>query len=431
MNYKNKAEQVNKNIENDDDDIIYYNLTLNKGFNATDTYGFNTPAYFSEINQQPFLYNSGNCYVSLMRCTLPTANIPKYIFPIQASQTQSDINLAYNTFTFRYSTAPNVYVDPVIVSNYQLTAEFVSEVLDPKPNTGSPYYSPTHPLFSFPKPPSANNGLQDVTGVYYFIYELNTLTTLYNTTLAKLWATYITAMAGLGVSLPAGLQPYYTFDTTTQLYTLHAEESIFNQQDNQGNQLYPRVEVFIDGITNFNTAVPTTFISDPQQIYNNRLTIINNNDDNTETRTINSNSYTFLKMVANQSTISLLSSFQKILFEVSGDICLKHNETDAVPLNFQQSSTSKYQKPLVAMLVDIEVDRIAFATNPNYIQFQASSLEQVRLISLAHKSSIQNFNLGIYWLDCYGNRRPLEIPSLGIPLTVKLAFFNKDLRKSH
>jgi hypothetical protein len=430
---------VNKRIESDHDDIIYYNLTLNKGFDARDNTGFNTPAYFSEVNQLPFLYDSGNWYISLMRCTLPTANIPKYIFPIQVGINQTDINKAYNTFTFRYATAQGVYLDPPNLSDFQLTATFVSELLNPYPNTGAPFYSPTNSYFSIPKPPSANNGQQDVDGSYYFIYELNTLTTLYNTTLANLWATYIVAMANLGINLPAGIQPFYTFDVQSQLYTLNAEQSFFNQQDNRGNTIYPRVEVFVDGVTNFNCAVPTVHNAQPLEKWNNipivandneRLTVINNNNTNIETFTIDNVDYTFLKMVANQSCIALLSSFQKILFEISGDISLKHNETDAVPLDFQQSTTSDYQKPQIAMLVDIEVDRINFATNPNFIQFQASSIEQVRLISLAHKATIQNFNLGIFWLDNYGNRRPLEIPSIGLPLTVKLAFFNKDLRKN-
>jgi hypothetical protein len=52
-------------------------------------------------------------------------------------------------------------------------------------------------------------------------------------------------------------------------------------------------------------------------------------------------------------------------------------------------------------------------------------MEQVRLISLTNKSFAQNFNLNIYWVDNFGNKKLLEIPSDGNPLTVKLAFFKK------
>jgi len=49
----------------------------------------------------------------------------------------------------------------------------------------------------------------------------------------------------------------------------------------------------------------------------------------------------------------------------------------------------------------------------------------VRLISLANNEALKNFNLNIFWLNNYGLRVPVEIPSIGISLSIKLAFFKK------
>jgi hypothetical protein len=410
-----------ENARTNNKDPIYYNLTLNNGFTGQDETGLNTPANFTESNNQPFLKDSGDWYVSIMRCSIPSGSIPRYIFPIQ-NGSNNDINLSYNIFTFRYATAPNTYLDPSLISNYRATVEFQSELINPAPNTGAPYYIPTKPYVSIPKPPSANNGQQDVSGSYYFIYNIESLVNMFNNTLANLWDLYRTAMnSQYAISLPANIQPYYTYDPSTRLWSFNAESVYFGQYDNFGNAKYPRIEVTTDVLTNTNTAVPVRY-----NVNGGILNSCYNRYNNSIPQTINTVDYIFYQMIADQSSIESLSGFQKIIFEVSGDIIVKKSETDAIPINFQSQTQTSYEKPLIPMLVDLEVDRTQWAYNTTFIQFQASSIEQVRLISLANKSFVQNFGLNIYWVDNYGNRRPLEINSIGLPLTAKLAFFNKD-----
>ena len=188
------------------------------------------------------MFNSGNWFIALMRCTIPTDIIPRYIFPIQDGINQTDINLSYNIFTFRYATAPNTYLDPATINDYQATAQFQSEILNPYPNSGAPNYLPSNNLYSYPKPPSANEGFQDVKGTYYFVYYVETLQKIFNDTLATLWQTYITAMNSLTppVVLPPNIQPYFTYDNSSQLWSFNAESQYFSQSS------YPRVELYID-----------------------------------------------------------------------------------------------------------------------------------------------------------------------------------------
>lgn len=400
----------------DKKDPIYYNLTLNKGFTAMDNTGFNTPANFNEINSQPILFEAGDWFISLMRCSIPTGIIPRYIYPIQTGPLQSNINLTYNTFTFRYATAPGVYVDTVLLSNEQQTALFQSELLRPKPVNTDPY-------FAFPLPPSQNGGVQDVSGAYYFIYFVESVLKMLNDTLASLWATYIAAIfADHAIVLPAGYQPFFTYDSSSQLFSFNAPVSIFDLD------VYPHVEVFSDDLTAENTIVPFDFNVTPISPWDiTRLRVVNLRN-NIVSYNVGMTPTNYYKMESDQSGVVAWASFQKIIFEVTGDIALKHNETDAIPLNFQGSTTAQSQKPLLSMLTDIEVDSDAFAKNSSFIQYQQSSIEEVRLIRLSNRNSIQNFKMSIYWIDNYGTRRLLSIPSIGNPLTIKLAFFNKDFK---
>lgn len=421
----------------DTKDPIYYNLTLNAGFIEGSNNGFNTPASFTETNQTPILFDSGDWMVSVMRCSIPTSIIPRYIFPIKTGATQDDYNLSYNVFTFRYATAPNVYVTPASLLDYQIIVKFQSEILNPLPVNTSPNG------LAVPNTPKDNNSLQDVTGYYYFIYYVESLVKMFNDALADLWngytytppmtpsnpaptpvivAGYRSAMAGLGVALPADIQPFFTYDPVSQFFTFNAESVNFNQAT------YPRVEVYCDTLTGANTGVPVYFNAQPLTQPEQELIKVNDNNINHLPLTINATPYIFLKMEADTPAPVGFAAFQKIIFEVTGDIALKHNETDAIPLNFQQSTASAYQKPLISMLTDLEVDKTAFAKENYFIQYQQSSIEEVRLLRLSERSSIQNFNLTISWVDNYGNRRVIQLPKDGNPLTVKLAFYNKDFR---
>ena len=423
-----------EDFKTDEDGPLYYNLTLNKGFTNSDNTGFNTTANFSEINTQPILFNSGDWYIGLMRTTIPSGIIPRYIFPIQLglinAQTgqpildpsgnqvlNNNINLAYNTFTFRYYASNGSQVI-LPLNKCQQTCIFNSEILNPYDQGQNPYYS-------LPKSPAQNNGQQDATGAYYFVYNVITLLEMFNTTLKSLWFTFVDALNNLGHVLPIDGYPFFTYDEKSLLWSLNLRNDLFNQLGN-----YPRVELYSDDLTAENTFVPFYFNAQPETAWDITLYKAFETGNNIYTALDTSgNTVEFLKMTADQSSVVGYSAFQKVVFEISGDLSLINNEFDAIPLQFQQQTQSLYQKPYISMLTDIEVIRDQFAVNSTFIQFQASSIEQVRLLSLSKKSSVQNFNLSISWVDSYGNKRPLEIPSIGNPLTVKLAFFRKDFKK--
>lgn len=444
--------QANKKNENIIYDPIYYNLSLNRGLGPSVV-----TASFTEINNSPILFNSGDWYLSLMRTSIPSGNIPRYLFPIKTGSTQGNINLAYNFFAFRYVTGVDVngnytFTDLPNINDYTLNVSFVSELINPYPKGTNKSFALPYPPNEYPLESLAPKGQQDLSGQYYWIYNIESIVNMFNTTLRILWVTYITAWNSAFPSnqFPTHIQPYYTYDNVSGLWSFNAESIRFNQTQ-ATSTFVPFIGVFCDSLTASNTMCPNRFnpkaITDANGNTPTYLLQVNYYYENTKQFTINSSIstypplpepqppilpvvFTFIQNTADQSSISTLAAFQKIIFEISGDILIKNNEIESASSNFQLTNISQIstQKPTIAMLVDIEIDKEQWAKNSSFIQFQASSIEQIRLISLSERSVIQNFVLNIYWLDTYGNRYPLELPSVGNPLTIKLAFFNKQFK---
>lgn len=402
------------------DNVIRYNLSLSKGFNEIEETGFNTPANFSEINDKPIIINSGDWYLGVERVTIPSSSIPLYIFPIQLGSLQNDINLSYNVFTFKYYVGNLLIVLPL--NACQLYCEYESEEFNLLPAGTTKYRS-------YPKSPQNNGGQQDLSNFYYYVYYVKTLVKIFNHTLATLWVTFTNAVNALYPNaLPTNVQPIFEYDEISQLWAISAPSLYFDPK------LPTRVELYMDALTALNTLVPVYANGDylsPTNAFGNKdlnLSYFHNYYNNTFTRVINSVTYTFYRMSAEQSSVNSYCGFQKIVIELSGDIIVLHPEIESVTLPFQDSTTTIYQKPMVPMATDYEVDRDQWAKNKNYFQYQASSIEQVRLINLGNISSLQNFQVKIYWVDGYGNRNSVLIPNIGVPLTMKIAFYNKNFR---
>lgn len=393
-----------------EEDAVYYNLSLNKGVvdfpNNIPQPSIN-PASFNEINQTEVLTNTSDYYVSVMRCTIPTAVIPRMIMPVVIGQ--ADINLMYNYFVFLYRDATGT---PIY--GYSQQCLFQPEIYNPSP------IAKTSDI-SDPLPPLLK---QDTSNSYYYVYYVDTLLKIFNTTLAQAYNTFRTniALPPYNITLPAGEVPFYTYDNSTQLFSFNAPQSY-------AQSAYPRVEVYTDGLTVDFTNTPSRIVGVPDfpadPYINNRLIALLNVD-NLYTNSFVNNSINYYKIEADQSAIVNWGAFQKIVFQIGSGISTL-SEIDAIPTDFQGSSSQSFQKPNLPMLCDFEVDREQWAKNTQYIQFTASSITQVRLISIQSNNPIQNFSLSVYWVDNFGIRRLLSIPALQ-PITVKLAFFKKTLK---
>jgi len=392
-------------------DIVYYNLSINAGLGS---FAYNVPTYrrqdatFNEINQSEVLKGSSEFFISIMRATIPTLTIPRLLAPVIIGQT--NINLMYNVFTLAYrdNTGAIIYAE-------SLNCIFQSEILNPTPvSTG---------VFAYPKKPEIE---QDLTGYYYYVYYVDTILKIFNTCLKNLYASFVSniANAPYSISLPPDIEPFITYDNNSQLFSLNAESINFNQNTN------PHIEIYADHLTEnmLNLICKSTaqreYIANPAVAAAMEILLVVDNE-YYNTKSYNANNY--LVMTPDQSSLSTWGAFEKIVFEISSGISVQ-SEIDSIPVDYQQSTSQSFQKPNLTMLCDFEVDKESWSKNSQFIQFTAASMSQVRLISIESNNPVQNFVLSIYWVDNFGTRRLLNLPSLN-PLTVKLAFFKKSLIK--
>jgi hypothetical protein len=178
---------------------IYYNVRIQNN----DTEGRDKIAEYREQKTIPILTNPSDYYMSCIRFTVPTSRIPLLIVPIKpypnldATKTIYSLTLSYNgvDVTQNVTWVPNETYHDL-------------------------YSQPIQPKLSL----SVNNKYTNPKDSYYYCRSYTHFMNLVN-------ATFATAFYQLSQQtiLPAGSQPpFYVFDSTTQLFYLHAQKDFYD-----------------------------------------------------------------------------------------------------------------------------------------------------------------------------------------------------------
>jgi hypothetical protein len=387
---------------------IYYNLSQIVGHNNT-IKSNPTPAFIEELNNQLILNNSKEYYVSIARTTIPTNDIPLWIASIEDGILQNDINKLINNFTMSYNDPSG---NPLITK--RMNVNFISQIMNPSPVGQN--------SFSYPYPPSQNQGNQDTSTRYYWVYDIELVLQMFNRTLRNL---YIEVAGGAnslyGETFNLSYYPYISFDNNNRCFSINivgedsSNNNYFNQTGFYGN---PKLSLYQDQLTSDFFGFNARVISVDNT---NQLLLCFDIGNNSSVK----NNGVYYKMTSSQSNLNMWSSFNKIIIGVSYGISTIQ-EYDSVPLRNSQGSNSNsgnFSKPSIPMLTDLETNKDEWSINRNYIQFTSSNISQTRLISM-NGGMLQSFQVSVYWLDNFGNRQQLYLPE-GIPLTMKLAFYPK------
>lgn len=193
-----------------DNDRIYYNITIGT------TENISTPTYaiYKEQLNQAIVDNPKDYYLSVVRFTIPTQDIPIFIPQIQPFPNVNINNTVYSvTLTYNGNTSGQTFV------------QFVSQ----SPNNPVIPLSATHP---------------EVTkGPYYYVYNYSWFLDMINTTLATAFA----ALAGKPVG---SLAPYFQYDTTTQKISLVAQRLYYDEVLALPIKIYVnyKLSTFLDGL---------------------------------------------------------------------------------------------------------------------------------------------------------------------------------------
>ena len=379
-------------------DPLYYNLSLINGYNTTQSL---SPSVIEELNNQLIVDNGTQLYMSVGRFSIPASTIPQLIVPVVLGQV--DINKTQYSIQFKLCTGLNTFNEAFTQT---LSVPFLSQ----------------YPLLaSITNPPLVS---QDTNNSYYWIYDIEQIILMFNNAFKSLFTTFC-AQAGLPFAYNSAYFPYVSFDYNTRIFSINmtANDGAINYFD--GNTgAYPFLVCNINNIA-FNLFQFTTInyfppYSNPTTFF---YTISCFNKYNNKTV---SGGVTEYKMTASYSSLNLWSALNKIIISVGYGISTK-TEYDSIPNTNQKSTNSqRVNKPVLPILTDFEVDKDAYAINGNWIQYQTSNITQQRLVAI-NVDQIKNFQLTCYWLDNFGIRHILELDK-GMPLTIKLCFYDKNMK---
>lgn len=184
-------------------DMIYYDI-VSTNFQSTTT---EEPFLrFNETRTNPIINNSGDYYLSIVRFSLDTYNLPNIICEIQPNQGDPDLSiysvtLEYDDGLGGITPSTQVYID----------------------------WIPQNQNAVVPLPPSAtNNKFQENTS-YYYCYQFQYFLSLLNTAFATALASLVANTGGGASPIALAEQPVMTWDTTSQSAILQAQESFYDK----------------------------------------------------------------------------------------------------------------------------------------------------------------------------------------------------------
>jgi hypothetical protein len=374
---------------------IYLNISTNTGINSNASLNLsNQPSQMIFNSDDSVAIDPSQYYLSLQRALINTASVPSYIFPIQNGITQTDINLSPFKIRFEYYNNLTQFIygltEPII---------FQSQAID-----------------QLPKPPSQNNGQQDLSNFYYYIYDISWMLKIFNDSIRDTFQTFCAnLLAGHGVTIDPDLYPFYTYDFSARLFSLNFSVSIYDQDT------YPQVSFYMDNLSGDLFGCPsnvyfaereTNYLMLAYDLYNNTITY---------------NSLPYYKMTASENTLSIWCPIKRILFTIT-DLPTKleiESSFNNTPFEAQQNNAvGSISKPNLNIFFDLAVNQDDFALNRNYVQYAVSSISESRLVNLGSGNIIRNFTVSIFWVDTFGNYNKL-LSGGNSQNNIKLALFSK------
>lgn len=350
------------------DDRLYYNIAIanNESINGY-TYAF----YKDNFNQQ-ILNNPSDYYLTILRFSIPTADIPILIPEIQpwpntnVDLTTYSVTLNYNGFT----SGETFIIFETVVPN-----------TIPRPITATD-----------PNPMKNPND-------YYFIYVYTHFLRLVNNALITAYNALNVAAGGV---LTAGA-PYFIYDAKTNLITLHANNAYLNS-------LVTPIEIYMNyKLFTFFDAIDFTFYS---YLSTNGLDIRLNIIDYNGTNHVG----TEYLMEQQYKTLGVWNVFKSIRI-VSNFLPTKN---EIIPIPSYQNQNVLNTVPVIKDFVPFYQEGPEFRTFINFTH--TGSYE---LINLNSNSPLRFVDIAVYWQDRYGNSYLVSIPFNQI-LTIKMCFIKKS-----
>lgn len=361
---------IKKDNDISNDDRLYYNIAI---ANNETIDGYTYAFYKDNFNQQ-ILNNPSDYYLSILRFSIPTADIPILIPEIQ-SWPNTNVDLTTYSITLNYTIGLNTYTSGETFVIFE---------------TVTPYSSPRPITATDPNPMKNPSN-------YYFIYVYTHFLRLVNTAFINAYNALNVATGGILTSVA----PYFVYDSKTNLITLHADSAYLNSLANP-IEIYMNYKLFT-----FFDALEFTFLD-----YLSNLGIRINIYDFNGTNHID----TEYLMEQQYKVLGLWNVFKSIRI-VSNFIPTKN---EIIPIPSYQNQNVLNTVPVIKDFIPFYQEGPEFRTFINYTH--TGSYE---IINLNSNSPLRFIDIAVYWQDRYGNSYLVSIPYNQV-LTIKMCFIKKS-----
>jgi len=236
-----------------------------------------------------------------------------------------------------------------------------------------------------------------------------------NTNIKSVFATFCTNLLSSGVTVNNTQFPFYTYSSSTRLFSLNFPISLYDQ-----NAL-PQISFYMDSTSGDLFGCPrniytqekdTNYLMLCYDVYNN---------------TVDYNNENYYTMTASQNQFNIWCPVKRILFSITDlpvRLEIENSFTNIAFTAQDNNSLSSINRPNLNIFFDLSVNQDEWALNRNVVQYAVSSIAESRLVNLGSGSYIRNFTINIFWTDTFGNYRPL-LASPNSQNNLKLVLYSK------
>lgn len=377
-------------------DMIYYDI-IATNFQSTTT---NEPQLrFNESRTNPIIPNAGDYYLSIVRFSLDTYNLPNFICEIQPNQ--GNIDLSIYSITLEY--------DDGIGGITPSTQQFINWI--PQNRNERP-----------PIPPNqTSTGFQEF-NEYYYAYHFQYFLALMNTTFQNALTSLITNTGGVLSPINLANAPIITWDVTSSKAIVQAETQFYENSNLAKIKIYLNPPLF----ALFNSFVALDFGTGPSVSLgrNYQLVIEDFTGVNTillPTNAPPANQRIYTQIFQEFSTIDTWTPISSIVF-TSNTMPIISNQLSA-PLLFNNGQTSNglgNNSNFAQIITDLVTNQQVFKPNILY----APSAEY-RRIDMTGNMPLNNIDINVYYRNKIGALVPFTLAS-GASASIKFLFERKD-----
>jgi len=357
---------------------------------------------FIETRNNPFLYESDQYLMSIIRFTLDTPNLPVFIPTIQPYQ--NDINLTIYSISLTYT-------NPANTSQTFTQQTFLNFV----PQSNVP-----------PLPPTTNNtpnGLQYNADGYYNVYNYQYLIFLLNQTFSDCYNDLNTQVVNAGLTLPSAYAPVMAWNTNDSTAVINCDILGYSTVEPITPTFQP-IKIY------FNTPLAELFSSFP--VFINTLSSVNGlnaqliTDSYSQSNTIGFPPYGTYQFTAIQvfqefSTIASWTPITSIVFTSNTLPIVSNQVSQPVVFNNGVQSGNNGNNSLINQVITDFVSSDG-VYKPNLV-YEPSA--QYRYIQLISNRPLTTFDLSVFWKDRFGNLQPFRLASGGTA-SIKVLFTKKN-----